>query len=141
MHLNRPGATSTKSSDSPPGLPLRCLYRNALYVPAPKPGQDFLKSSIVNGSASLPFLTAVTIALYTLWPIYCDCRLHQRDFLIFLLPRDRMVLMFFSNRIIRFFFLSRLSLFRVSNSITLQIIGSLDESGRLLIPEHVWVKL
>ena len=65
INLNRPFDTRSNSSLVPLGFPCRCLYKNALYVPFPKPGQAFIKSLHENGSEREPFLTASIIALYT----------------------------------------------------------------------------
>ena len=58
-----PAGTRMKSSENPPGLPRACFGRNALHVPAEKPGHALEKSSAAKGSGKRSESTAPRIAL------------------------------------------------------------------------------
>jgi hypothetical protein len=62
--------TFSNSSELPAGLSFECLYKKALYVPLPKPGQHNSKSCFENGSAILPDRIAVKMDAYTLYLIF-----------------------------------------------------------------------
>jgi hypothetical protein len=61
----RPGNTRSNSSEFPPGLPRRCLWRKALYVPLPNPGHAARKFSFEKGSMRL-LLSSHLESLYRL---------------------------------------------------------------------------